>query len=56
MSRQNIEKEERKKFQRKLANAINWLEYLQYKSNEISLDYDEEKELKEAIKFLKSLN
>lgn len=53
MARENIEK-----FQRKLATAIEWLEFLdEYHSvDDLQLDCDEVKSVKDSIKFLKSLN
>ena len=58
MSRENIEKIERKNFQKKLTVAIEWLEFLEYHHNDdmIQMDNDELKSLKDSIKFLKSLN
>ena len=58
MARENIEKIERKRFQRKLTIAIDWLELLETKRNadEIQLDCDELKSVRDSIKFLKSLN
>ena len=58
MARENIEKIERKKFQRKLTTAIEWLEFLdEYHSvDDLQLDCDEVKSVKDSIKFLKSLN
>ena len=53
-----IEKIERKRFQRKLTIAIDWLELLEtkYYAAEIQLDCDELKSVRDSIKFLKSLN
>ena len=58
MARECIEKIERKRFQRKLTIAIDWLELLETKRDaaEIQLDCDELKSVKDSIKFLKSLN
>ena len=58
MAREYIEKIERKRFQRKLTIAIDWLELLETKRDaaEIQLDCDELKSVKDSIKFLKSLN
>ena len=56
MSRENTEKIERKRFQRKLAVAIQWLEFLEYHNYDLQMDRDELKSLKDCIKFLKSLN
>ena len=58
MARENIEKIERKRFQRKLTIAIDWLELLETKrdADEIQLDCDELKSVRDSIKFLKSLN
>ena len=56
MSRENTEKIERKRFQRKLAVAIQWLEFLEYHNYDVQMDRDELKSLKDCIKFLKSLN
>ena len=58
MSRENIEKIERKRFQKKMTIAIKWLEFLEYHHNDdmIQMDRDELKSLKDSIKFLKSLN
>ena len=58
MARENIEKIERKRFQRKLTIAIDWLELLETKRDaaEIQLDCDELKSVRDSIKFLKSLN
>ena len=58
MARENIEKIERKRFQRKLTIAIDWLELLETKRDaaEIQLDRDELKSVRDSIKFLKSLN
>ena len=58
MARENIEKIERKKFQRKLATAIEWLEFLdEYHSvDDLQLDCEELKSVRNSIKFLKSLN
>ncbi len=58
MARENIEKIERKRFQRKLTIAIDWLELLETKrdADEIQLDRDELKSVRDSIKFLKSLN
>ena len=58
MARENIEKIERKKFQRKLATAIEWLEFLDEYHNvdDLQLDYEELKSIRDSIKFLKSLN
>ena len=58
MAREYIEKIERKRFQRKLTIAIDWLELLETKRDaaEIQLDCDELKSVRDSIKFLKSLN
>ena len=58
MARENIEKIERKRFQRKLTIAIDWLELLETKrdADEIQLDCDELRSVRDSIKFLKSLN
>lgn len=58
MARENIEKIERKKFQRKLATAIEWLEFLDeyHNADDLQLDCEELKSIRNSIKFLKSLN
>ena len=58
MARENIEKIERKRFQKKLATAIKWLELLEIHHNAdvLQLDADELKSVRDSIKFLKSLN
>lgn len=58
MARENIEKIERKRFQKKLAIAIEWLELLEtnHDADVLQLDYDELKSVRDSIKFLKSLN
>ena len=58
MARENIEKIERKRFQKKLATVIEWLELLEIHHNAdvLQLDADELKSVRDSIKFLKSLN
>lgn len=58
MSRENTEKIERKRFQRKLAVAIEWLNLLErvHDADALQLDDDELKSVRDSIKFLKSLN
>lgn len=58
MAKEYVEKIERKRFQRKLTIAIDWLELLETKhdADEIQLDCDELKSVRDSIKFLKSLN
>ena len=55
---ENIEKIERKRFQKKLATAIEWLEFLDeyHDADDLQLDYDELKSVKDSIIFLKSPN
>ena len=58
MARENIEKIERKRFQKKLATAIEWLKLLEINHNAdvLQLDDDELKSVRDSIKFLKSLS
>lgn len=57
MARENTEKIERKRFQKKLAVAIKWLEVLEINHNAdvLQLDCDELKSVRDSIKFLKSV-
>ena len=58
MARENIEKIERKRFQKKLATAIKWLPppHTHHPPHVLQLDADELKSVRDSIKFLKSLN
>ena len=51
MARENIEKIERKRFQRKLTITIDWLEFLETKrdADEIQLDCDDLKSIRDSM-------